>query len=104
PSGAKLLVPHHPEGAKDISFHDLNGDGENEAIIVYEETIQNQRELWAALLKEENGQWKIIWKTKGLGYEIDYIGFADITGDGKSEVLLGWTLGASAGNGLDIYK
>jgi bla regulator protein BlaR1 len=104
PAGARLLAAANPEGSQAIQFRDLDGDGIDEALVVYEQTAQSQKSLSAALLKEQNKQWKLIWTTRGLGHAVDYAGFADVTGDGHPEVLLGWVMGADAGKGLDIYQ
>ena len=45
-----------------------------------------------------------VWEVKSPGNDVDWLGFADVTGNGKMEMLIGWTIGASAGNGLDVYE
>jgi hypothetical protein len=95
PSGAKL--------AKDIQMADIDRDGTDEALAIYEERVSNNRVLWASVFKQNEGNWNQAWKERGAGYEIDYANMIDVTGDGQREIVLGWTLGASAGNGLDIY-
>lgn len=103
PSRVKLLRPHQPEGAQTIQFKDIDGNGKEEALVVYV-VPDNIKEPHAALFKDQQGKWTKIWDVKGSGYKLDYAGFADITGDGYLEILLGWTIGVSVGNGLDIYE
>ncbi len=95
PEGARLLSP--------ARYGDIDGDGVNEAVIVFEERAVAKRSLKAALAKRESGDWKIVWDTDGFGYGLDYAGIHDVNGDGMPELLLGWSLGAG-GNGLDIYR
>lgn len=103
PSKVKLLRPKQPEGAETIQFKDIDGNGKEEALVVYV-VPDNIREPHAAVFKEQQGKWSKIWDVKGSGYDLDYSGFSDITGNGNPEILLGWTMGASVGNGLDIYE
>lgn len=103
PAGVTLVAPKQPEGAETVQTADLDGDGTEEAVAVYA-AQDNPQALHAVLLKEETeGAWSIVWETEGSGFELDYAKFADITGDGKPELLLGWAFGASVGSGLDIF-
>lgn len=101
PDGARLLASVH--GKEGMAFGDVDGDGINEAIVVYQEDALNERKLKAALLKQYQAEWRIVWDTIGSGYSLDNVGFADVNKDGRPELLLGWSLGAG-GNGLDIYE
>lgn len=98
PEGARLLTSAH-----DLSFGDLDGDGTDEAIVVYEENVNHGKVLKAALVMKQNEKWRIVWDTKGFGYDLDYAGVADVNKDGHPEILLGWSLGGGQ-NGLDIYE
>ena len=103
PPGFKLEEPRNPAGGKAIQQQDMDGDGKAELLATYR-VGQNPGELGAVLLQEKQNNWEKVWEQKGsLGYALDRVNFADITGDGRPELLLGWTMGASAGNGLDIF-
>lgn len=102
PDGSRLLIPKHGGGNTGISYGDFDGDGHDEAIIVYEENVRNEKLRKAALLRYENKQWNIVWNTKGYGYGLDYAGMADVNKDGLPEIILGWTMGGGE-NGLDVY-
>ncbi|MBB6670722.1 hypothetical protein [Cohnella nanjingensis] len=95
PEGARLLHP--------VRYGDVDGDGMNEAVIVYEENVHSKKAMKAALVKKQQEAWKIVWATNGFGYGLDYAGIHDTNGDGQPEILLGWSFGAG-GNGLDIYE
>ncbi|NWL89754.1 MULTISPECIES: FG-GAP repeat domain-containing protein [unclassified Paenibacillus] len=103
PDQAQLVVPMQGEQGQDISFGDLDGDGINEAVVVYEENGTSGKALKAALFKQQDNTWRIVSEIKGFGYGLEYAGFPDINHDGRMELALGWSLGA-AGNGLDIYE
>lgn len=103
PSGSKLLPPESPGGLEAIQKHDVNGDGIEEVIVTYR-TGEKEKRPYIMLLRKQNGHWKKAWTYAGQGYEIDTVRFADITGNGVPELLVGWKMGASAGNGLDIFS
>ncbi|MGG0813371.1 hypothetical protein [Paenibacillus alvei] len=102
PDGSRLLIPKRGGGNTGISYGDVDGDGHDEAVIVYEENVRNEKTRKAALLRYENKQWNIVWDTKGYGYGLDYAGLTDVNKDGLPEIVLGWTMGGDE-NGLDVY-
>jgi tetratricopeptide (TPR) repeat protein len=104
PAGAHLLAPE-PAGEvaqstrELIQTGDLNHDGQPEIIAGYR---TSQGSAGVLVLEEiKNGKWTKLWQEEG-GYSLERLQLADITGDGRDELLIGWTIGASAGNGLDI--
>lgn len=103
PEGARLIVSDQGKKGNGISFGDVDGDGIDEAMVVYEDNVTNDKILKAALLKQHNEEWRIIWDTKGFGNGLDYAGLSDVTDDGRPEIILGWSMGAGE-NGLDIYE
>lgn len=103
PDGARLLTAFDGKANNAISYGDLDGDGRNEAIVVYEEDGGRERRLKAALLMRQQEAWQIVWDAEGSGRGLDYAGIHDVDKDGLAEILLGWSLGEGV-NGLDIYE
>lgn len=102
PDGSRVLIPERGIADSGVLFSDVDGDGIDEAVVVYEESIFHERILKAALLKQLDEEWRIIWNAEGFGYGIDYMGVTDVNSDGIQDLLLGWSFGAG-GNGMDIY-
>ncbi|QOR67797.1 hypothetical protein IM538_06585 [Cytobacillus suaedae] len=103
PPGASLITPSQPTGASAIQSIDINFDGTDEMVVSYKQK-GTPGEVGVILLKKKDKDWEIHWRAEGLGYDISYASVADLTGDAMPEILLGWTIGASAGNNLDIYQ
>ncbi|WP_459966363.1 hypothetical protein [Paenibacillus sp. JCM 10914] len=103
PDKAQLLAPLQGAGGHDISFGDLDGDGIDEAVVVYEDNKGTGNTLKAALFRQHNEAWQKISEVYGFGYGLEYVGILDVNHDGINELVLGWSLG-DAGNGLDIYR
>ncbi|MFF2482747.1 FG-GAP repeat domain-containing protein [Paenibacillus sp. NPDC058071] len=103
PHKVQLVAPIMGEAEDAVSFGDMNGDGIDEAIVVFENDKKRGNSLKAILFQKENEAWKKITEINGFGYGLNYTEFSDIDNDGHNELLLGWSLG-EAGNGLDVYK
>lgn len=103
PENAQLLAPIQGQEGHDISFGDMDGDGIDEAVVVYEDNKNIGNTLKAALFKQQNETWQKISEVNGFGYGLEYAGIFDIDHDGNNELALGWSLG-DAGKGLDVYR
>jgi hypothetical protein len=107
PPNSILVSPEEPKSTKPYQFYDFNQDGQEEIIITFEIKAKEQpnpSQFAVIVLRKENERWKKTWETQSQGVGLDYSGVADITGDGIKEYLFAVTIGASAGNKLEIFK
>lgn len=107
PSNSILVSPEHPVSTKPFQLYDFDQDGQEELIITFEIKDKKQpspSQFGAIILKKVKNEWKKIWETETQGVGLDYSGMTDMTGDGIKEYLFGVTIGASAGNILEIFK
>ncbi|MGM0903138.1 MAG: hypothetical protein ACQEXB_18820 [Bacillota bacterium] len=103
PPEVEFIKPNTPESVSSIQVYDFDQDDQQEMMVTYR--LENGLgKLHALLLKKEGNQWKKIWETTSEGFDIEYSGFEDITGDGVGEFVIAWGIGASAGNKLEIYR
>ena len=102
PKGSELSIPNGPIGTNSILTSDFNGDGHEEAVVLYQ-SKEAKNQVGAFVLTKKKGIWEKIFAKKGSGYEISWASVADVTGDGKQELLLGWKVGSLAGNVLEVY-
>jgi hypothetical protein len=103
PTNSELVEPKKPLHAKSIQQYDFDRDGQNELVVTFKEKGE-PNQLKAMMLKKEGEQWEKVWEITGKGFDIHYSGFSDITGDGIKEYIIGWMIGASAGNELEIFQ
>lgn len=103
PAGARIVSSTNVERSNGITYGDVDGDGVDEAVVVYEMTVMGNRTLKAALLKRHQDEWRIVWDVKGFGDGLHDVEISDINGDDLTEIVLGWTLG-DEGRGIDIYQ
>ncbi|CAH8716647.1 FG-GAP and VCBS repeat-containing protein [Paenibacillus thiaminolyticus] len=102
PGFSRLLIPALGEEGNGISVGDVDGDGNDEVVVVYEANIEDEKVQKAALLKREDEAWRVVWDTKGFGHGLDYAGLADLNQDGYPDIVLGWALGGGE-KGMDVY-
>ncbi|HZG13954.1 MAG TPA: VCBS repeat-containing protein [Candidatus Bathyarchaeia archaeon] len=103
PAGGKLTVPLHPHQSSAISLQDLDGDRQEEAIAFYR-LEKNNFQLGMLILKQVAGKWQEFANMQGLGSDIDYASFTDVTGDKRPEILVGWSGGEGLSNELAVYS
>lgn len=102
PKGSKLSVPAGPVGVDSVINIDLNGDENEEALVLYR-SIGSENQVGAFALEKGEDGWSKIFITKGAGTEIDWAYACDIMGDRRKEILLGWQTEGSSENVLEIY-
>ncbi len=86
PDKANLLSPKYPSNSKTLQYADVDGDLQNELIASY----RSNDEVKTLVLKKQNGQWQKAYEIDCPDCEsIHYRGLADITGEGKKQLLLG---------------
>lgn len=97
PAGAKL------EDVNNTSIFpvDVDGDLNPEYLATYR---LDESRVGAFLLKKIGSDYSMVWTDVGKGYGFDTVKIADVTGDGLADILIGWTIGASAGNALDVFS
>lgn len=104
PKNAKLTIPNNLQGSNGIQSKDLNGDGKDEVVAFYK-TNESSPKVGIIVLKQINdSKWDKIYDTKSEeAYEVDYLKLADVDGDGKDDIVAGWTISGQT-KGLDILS
>jgi hypothetical protein len=103
PKNSELIEPKSSLQTQPVQRYDFDKDGQSELVVTFKELGEPTR-LKAMVLKKEKEQWKKVWEKTGEGFDIHLSTLADITGDGIKEYLIGWMIGASAGNKLEIFQ
>ncbi|KYH33320.1 VCBS repeat-containing protein [Neomoorella mulderi] len=97
----QLLSPDGEAGGqKAIAAEDLDGDGERELVVGY----QGPEQMAGVFIAHRTPQgWQKVWQKEKPGPPgLDVLELEDLTGDGPPEIIIGWTIGASAGNQLEV--
>ena len=103
PGNTSLSVPNEPVGMDSVIGADFNNDGVNEAVAFFK-SKSTANQAGAIILQKKQNEWEPLTSIAGNGYEISWGSATDITEDGIPELLIGWKIGVTAGNVLDIYQ
>lgn len=103
PNNAKMVSPMSGDNKNAIQFCDLDNDGEDEVVVFYKEE-DTQKPVTVKVLDRNGQQWESTYEIAGSGNEVDKIYYADVTGDKKKELIIGWRLFDQTNKGVSIYK
>lgn len=73
---------------------DLNGDGVEEAIILYsvaDTAVDRGNYVYMALLSQQEGSWQVIHDVPGLSSEVESLEVADLLGNSGRQLIVGFT-------------
>lgn len=92
-SGAEYSPPTSGPNRQSVQMKDIDGDGSNEAIAFF--TIAGDKPLKIYLMKQTGGVYRTVDVIEGDGAAIESIRYADMDGDGVSELIVGWQASAA---------
>ena len=73
-----------------VQLKDIDGDGSSEAIVFFK--TPEDKPLKIHIMKQTNGTYQTTNVIEGLGTAIESIRYADMDGDGVSELIVGWQM------------
>ncbi|RNB81387.1 VCBS repeat-containing protein [Brevibacillus nitrificans] len=103
PPGSQLTVPLHPDESSAVSLQDLNGDGSPEVTAFYK-SEKTDYEIGVLILSQKQGSWSKVATYTGIGSELDYVQFLDMTGDHIPEMLIGFGGGDDLNKELSVFS
>ncbi|MBQ4538790.1 MAG: hypothetical protein II995_04190 [Oscillospiraceae bacterium] len=99
----KFRYPRRGENLSACVFHDLDHDGDEEAIAFYELTVNGTTSSWMSILDEDKNGWKSRNQIPGEGGEIDFVSFAPVENENSSNIIVGWNASGQEGNICKVY-
>lgn len=103
PPNAHLTVPAQSESGSAIQLQDLDQDGQDELLAFYK-TDKTDYEINTLVLSQQDGKWSKLASLTGVGSELHYVSFADVTADGAADLLLGYGGGEGLTRELAVYS
>lgn len=86
----QMKTPIKGENRSSYIVFDIDSNGNDNGLVFYSDPAVDEFARVAVFKYEEN-EWKNISVIVGLAEEIYEVGFNDINGDGKYEILISWT-------------
>lgn len=102
-SAYTLKYPTSGEHRSAIVLKDLNGDGQNEALVFYSTTLDNTTNMNINYITLSDGGWTSKGQSSIVASGVEKIDFADLNGDGNLEILVGWSIYGSVEKRLSVY-
>ena len=84
-----MKTPVSGENRSSYLLFDLNNDSVSEALVLYADPSKDSL-AYISIFKFANEKWFFVSTIKGRSEEIFAIDFADINGDGNSEIFISW--------------
>jgi len=85
PNSQELLTPLNDKRSNPIIMEDLDGDGQDEAVVFY----KKKSGIVKGVVLKENDGWNQVATFDSGGKVLHDLAFFDLTGDGKKEVFIG---------------
>lgn len=99
--GATLRYPTGGEFSSPFLFGDWDGDGENEAAVLY--TSDASTNVWLAILEPEGAEdWKVTQTVEGLSSEVEIVDYAHLRDADSLQLLVGY-VNAQGDRYLAVY-
>ena len=92
-SGAGYSPPLSGPNRQSVQLKDIDGDGISEAIAFFR--AEGDKPLQIHILKQSGTDYETADVIEGIGTAIDSIRYADMNGDGLSELIVGWKMTAT---------
>ena len=84
----KLKYPQSGSYRSAFTFHDVDGDGEEEAIVLH--TCQGGGNAQITVMDPWEGDWRVECTYPGLSPDIDFIRFEQLMAGGREAIIIGW--------------
>ena len=98
-----LKYPTSGEYRSAFVMKDLDGDGVLEALAFYSTTLDNTTNMHINLITKDGSDWVSCGAASIVATGVEKVDFADINGDGKLEILVGWSIYGSVEKRLSVY-
>lgn len=100
-SGAVYSAPSGGAYRQSVQLHDINGDGISEALAFF--NVEGEKPLKIYIYRNFSGEYENVAVIEGDGTEIESISYADMDGDGWTEIVVGWKMSADI-KMLNVYS
>lgn len=84
----KLKYPQSGSYRSAFTFHDIDGDGVDEAIVLH--SYQSGGNAQITVMDRQGDQWLVEKTHPGLSPDVDFIRFEELLGPGQTTIVIGW--------------
>ena len=99
----QLKYPRSGDSSSPFLFSDLDGDGAEEAVVLYQSETSSLN-VHLAVLEQQGEEWRVIQTMEGLAAGVQSIELADLHGDGGHELVVVYPGPADGQDFLAVYS
>ena len=100
----KFKYPKEGEYRSAFVMYDLDGNGEDEALVFYDPQIGENQTWVGVLTKRQGGGWVLNGGRSGKGSNIDSVAFCKMTSSDKINIVVGWSQGTASEKTIEVYS
>lgn len=89
PAGATATRTRDSDDTNAVHYADLDGDGSREAIVFYK-PVESAKNIHLMILQKQGDAWVNVLDIEGKGPLLDKLEFTDISGDGYTDIVVGY--------------
>ncbi len=97
-----LKYPSSGEYRSAIIMEDLTGDGQPEAVALYQNADDSAR-IHLMVIQKKDSVWVNMGEVSQTASQVDTVDFGDVDGDGNQEVIVGWGNAQTGSSGICVY-
>lgn len=104
--GDKITLKYPSDGEYRSAFvmKDIDGNGTEEAFAFYSTTKDSAVTMHINVIEKKGDNWESCGDLSLLGSGVESVTFADLEGDGKPEIIVGWYIFGTAEKQVGIYS
>lgn len=101
--GYTLKYPQNGEFRSAITTMDYDGDNDEEAVAFYVPAGETQTTAHMLVMDQVDGKWKTVGNFASKSSIVERLVFSDLDGDGKKEIVVGWSTFNPLVSDLTVY-
>lgn len=98
-----LKYPTAGEYRSAIIQYDITANGIQDAVAFYSTESENISLMHVAVITKRDGEWVAVRDASVLASGVERVEFEDLDGDGKSEIIVGWSVYGTVDKEIGIY-
>lgn len=99
-----LKYPTAGEYRSAIIDYDITGNGVNDAVAFYSTETEELSAMHIAVVSKKDGKWVAAKDVSVLASGVERVEFDDLDGDGRNEIIVGWSIYGSVDKEVAVYS
>lgn len=98
-----LKYPQRGENLSAFNLYDTDDDGEVEAVAFYRYKDDTDGIIFMSYIDKTDDKWQVVGTGKITASDVERVDFADLDGNGTSEIIVGWSIFSTVEKTATVY-